>query len=91
MEMDVEIGILLGYALGILLLYVVGYLFLVPIKIIGKLLLNSLLGGVGILLINHFGESLGLHIPFNIFTAITAGILGVPGTILLLFLEKFAA
>lgn len=54
-----------------------------PFKIILKLVLNILLGLVIILLINAFGGPIGLYIPFNIVTSLIAGILGVPGVILL--------
>lgn len=89
MEMNLEVGILLGYAFGILLLYLIGYVLLVPVRIIGKLFLNSILGGAAILLLNLFGDRLDLHIPFNLFTAVTVGILGLPGTVMLLLLERF--
>ena len=89
METNLEVGILLGYAFGILLLYLIGYVLLVPVRIIGKLLLSSLLGGASILLLNLFGDRLDLHIPFNLLTAVTVGILGLPGAVMLLFLERF--
>lgn len=86
MEMSTELGILLAYAIGIFILYVIGYLFLVPIKFLVRLTINSLLGGVFILLVNWMGGSFGVHIPLNFFTAVLVGILGLPGAILLLFL-----
>ena len=86
MEMSTEIGILLAYAFGIFALYVVGYMFLVPIKILLKLMINSILGGLFIVLVNWTGTYWDLHIPINIFTAVIVGLLGLPGAILLLFL-----
>ena len=83
MEMSTEIGILLAYALGIFALYVVGYMFLVPIKIILRLLINSVAGAISILLINWVGAYWGIHISLNVFSAVIIGILGVPGAILL--------
>ena len=83
MEMSTEIGILLAYALGIFALYVVGYMFLVPIKILLRLVINSIAGAVSILLINWIGGYWGVHISLNILSAVIVGILGVPGAILL--------
>lgn len=83
MEMSTEIGILLAYALGIFALYVVGYMFLVPIKILLRLIINSIAGAVSILLINWIGGYWGVHISLNILSAVIVGILGVPGAILL--------
>ena len=84
MEMSTEIGILLAYAFGIFALYVVGYMFLVPIKILLKLMLNSLLGGIFIILVNLIGTNWDIHITLNLITAVIVGILGLPGAIVLL-------
>lgn len=89
MEMSTEIGILLAYALGIFALYVVGYMFLVPIKILLRLVINSIAGAVSILLINWIGGYWGVHISLNILSAVIVGILGVPGAILLALYNWF--
>lgn len=89
MEMSTEIGIMLAYGFGILVLYVLGYLFLVPIKFLLKLIGNSLLGGILILLINWFGGALGIYIPLNFLTALLIGILGLPSAALLIVLNNF--
>ena len=86
MEMSMEIGILIAYAFGIFVLYVVGYLFLVPIKVLLRLLLNSILGGIFLLVFNLIGEFWQMHIPLNPISAIIVGILGLPGVILLLLI-----
>lgn len=56
MEMSTEIGILLAYALGIFALYVVGYMFLVPIKVLLRLVINSVAGAISILAINWIDQ-----------------------------------
>ena len=83
MDMSTEIGILLAYALGIFALYVVGYMFLVPLKIILRLVINSVAGAFSIILVNLIGSFWGIHISLNILSALIVGILGVPGVILL--------
>jgi inhibitor of the pro-sigma K processing machinery len=83
MEMSTEIGILLAYALGIFALYVVGYMFLVPIKILLRLVINSVAGAISILLINWIGAYWDVHISLNVLSAVVVGILGVPGAIFL--------
>jgi SigmaK-factor processing regulatory protein BofA. len=83
MEMSTEIGILLAYALGIFALYVVGYMFLVPIKIILRLVINSIAGALAILVINWVGGYWGIHISLNVLSAVFVGVLGVPGAVLL--------
>lgn len=88
MSMEFEIGILLAYGFGIVLLYIVGYLLLAPLKVIFKLILNSILGGVFVVIINFLGDFLTIHIPLNAITAIITGFLGIPGVILLLLIDK---
>lgn len=86
MDMYTEVGILLAYAFGILVLYMIGYVFLVPVKMLMKLILNSLLGGLLILAVNWIGASFGIMIPLNILTSAAVGILGIPGAFLVFLL-----
>jgi inhibitor of the pro-sigma K processing machinery len=58
-----------------------------PFKIIFKLLINIILGGILLVVVNILGAGFGLHIPFNAITALTSGILGIPGVILLIILQ----
>lgn len=88
MSMEYEIGLILAYGFGIALLYLAGYLLLAPLKIIGKFLVNSVLGGAALLILNFLGDFLSFHLPLNFFSAIIAGFLGLPGVALLFFLEK---
>ncbi len=82
-----EIGILLAYAFVIFAIYLFGYLFLVPIKMICKIIFNSLVGAIFIILANLIGSAFDFHIPINLLTAIIVGILGVPGALLLIILQ----
>ncbi len=68
-------------------LFIFGKIFVLPIKSILKLILNSILGGILIFLINLVGNIFNFHIGINIFTVICIGILGIPGAILLVVLK----
>jgi len=59
-------------------IFIIGKIFIVPIKIIFKLIINSILGGFTIFLINFFAQGFDFHIGLNLFTAIFVGILGIP-------------
>lgn len=83
MEFGAEASIFLAYALGILAVYFFGKVFLVPLKILLKLLVGSLLGGLALLIINAAGSSIGIMVPLNLLTAGIAGILGFPGVVCL--------
>ena len=90
MGMEYEVGHILAYGFGIALLYLLGYLLMAPLKVIGRFIANSVLGGAALAVINFLGGFLGFHLPLNFFSAIIAGFLGVPGVALLFFLEKMA-
>lgn len=65
--MDINI---LTYLACICLIFILGRIFIVPLKKILKLVLNSIIGGVVIYLINLIGAGFGFHIGLNIFTSI---------------------
>lgn len=75
------------FIICIILLFIFGKIFIWPLKNILKLVFNSVLGGLLIYLINIIGMNFGFHIGLNLLTAITVGILGVPGAILLVVLK----
>ena len=54
----------------IVIIYIVGKLFLFPLKKILKLIINSILGGILIYIINFIGVLFHFHIGLNIVTAI---------------------
>lgn len=68
----------------IIAIIILGRIFILPLKKILKLLLNSILGGLLIVIINWIGGAFGIHIGLNVVTAIFVGILGIPGAILLI-------
>lgn len=72
--------IFLGCIMAIILF---GKMLILPIKLIFKLILNSILGGLIIVAINWIGAAFNIHIGLNIFTVIFVGILGIPGAVLL--------
>ena len=78
---------LLAYLSGIIIIFLLGRLFIVPIKKILKLILNSILGGFLIFIINFIGGIWNFHIGLNIVTAIFVGLLGIPGSIVLILLK----
>lgn len=49
--------------------------------------LNALLGLAALLAVNLTSKYTGLHLGFNLFNGLTAGILGVPGVVLLLLVQ----
>ena len=85
--MGLELSTIVAFAVGIILLYVLGLLLVIPIKIIIKLMINGVIGGITLFLVNIVGGIFGLSIGINPVTALIAGFLGFPGVVILLILQ----
>ena len=86
--MDFLISIL-PFLITILVLFIILKLVSMPFKVIIRFLLNSVLGGLAILVINYIGASYGFGIGLNIFTSVFVGITGMPGVLILFLLNYF--
>ena len=82
--MSVEMGVFLTFGGTLILLFLLGKTLLIPLKIVLKMIVNSMLGGILLVVLNAVGSTVGLMIPLNLVNAVTVGILGVPGVFLLL-------
>jgi inhibitor of the pro-sigma K processing machinery len=56
-------------------------------NVIKKLFINTILGVILLIVINFIGLYLNFNISLNIYSALTIGILGMPGLVLLIFLK----
>jgi len=72
---------------GILLLILLLRLLTKPIKWALKLLFSAILGFVGLALLNIVGSPIGIYLNINWFNVLVAGILGIPGVLLLLLFK----
>ena len=81
----------LAYSIGLLLLYLLGSslmkIFKIPARIVISIFINSILGGLMLFLINIFGNAYNFEIGINPINALTIGILGIPGLIMLIILK----
>lgn len=82
-----DIGIVLAYAAGIMILFILAWLFIIPAKVIGKLVINALLGGLLLFIFNFLGSFINIKIGVNIITALIVGILGIPGLIAIIIIR----
>lgn len=81
-----ETNAIITFFICIIVIFILGK-FLLHFKNVLKILINSILGGLLIYIINIIGINFNFHIGLNIFTAIFVGILGVPGAVLLIILK----
>ena len=84
-----DLSMLLAFAVGVMILCVVLKIISFPIKVIIKLVINALIGGVVLLLINYFGATIGFTLDINWLSALIVGALGVPGVIIVAILQYF--
>ena len=75
-----------GLAAVILLVVIVLLVQMImkPVKLVWKLLFNSALGLVLLMLVNYGAAFLNFALPINIITVLVAGFLGIPGILLLI-------
>ena len=78
---------IIAYIACMFFLFIFGKIFIVPIKTIFKLIINSVLGGLTIFIINIIGSLWGFHIGLNLITSIFVGVLGVPGAIVIIIIK----
>lgn len=85
--MNLDFNNIIAFTACIFFLFIFGKLFIVPIKTILKLVLNSFLGAFLIYIINLIGAMWGFHIGINIITSIFVGMLGIPGVIVIVIIK----
>ncbi|NMA55777.1 MAG: pro-sigmaK processing inhibitor BofA [Firmicutes bacterium] len=90
MVSSINLNVIVAYAFGLLLLYLIGKLFVVPLRIVMRLVYNALIGGIALWLLNFMGSFLGIFIPINPITALTVGFLGLPGILLIFLLQHLS-
>ena len=77
----------LSFCAGILVVFVICKILSTPLKVIGKLIVNALIGAVVLIVFNFIGGKFGFSIAVNPITALATGVLGAPGVILMLVLQ----
>lgn len=84
-------NVIIAFAFGIFLIFLIGRLFLMPIKLVFRLIYNAIIGGIMLWVVNFIGGHFGFTIAINPLTALVAGFLGLPGVVLLILLKIFIA
>lgn len=82
-----ELSVIAAYVVGILAIYFIGKMFLMPVRIIWKLIYNGIIGGIMLWIVNFVGASFGFSIGINFISALVAGFLGIPGVVLLILFK----
>ena len=75
--------LIVAFAIGLIVLCLIGKIISLPMKILWKMITNSIVGAVLLWVVNLFGA--GVQITF--IKALVAGVLGVPGVIIVLLMK----
>ena len=75
--------LIVAFAIGLIVLCLIGKIISLPMKILWKMITNSIVGAVLLWVVNLFGA--GVQITF--IKARIAGVLGVPGVIIVLLMK----
>ena len=78
-----------GIIVLVILVYVFTRILLKPFKILWKLILNSGMGLLLLIIVNYIGQYFDFSLPLNIVNILIAGFLGIPGIIILLGMDLY--
>lgn len=67
----------------LVIVLIIAQLIMKPLKLVWKLIINSVIGLVLLMLTNYIGAFFSFSLPLNVLTILIAGFLGVPGILLL--------
>lgn len=82
-----DFTMILPILIGVGILFVVLKLLALPMKLIIKLVINGIVGGILIFVVNLIGANFGFMIDLNWITALIVGFLGVPGVVIVAILQ----
>lgn len=84
-----SLSVILPFLGVILVIFTILKIISAPIKLIIKVVLNGLIGGAIIFVINWIGAGFNFALPLEWWSAILVGILGIPGAIILVLIQLF--
>lgn len=82
-----DFTMILPILIGVAVLFIALKLLALPMKIIIKLVINGLVGGLVIFVVNLIGANFGFMIDLTWITALIVGFLGVPGVVIVTILQ----
>ena len=75
--------LVVAFAVGLIVLCLIGKIVSLPMKILWKMITNSVGGAVLLWVVNLFGAG----VQITLIKALIAGVLGVPGVIIVLLMK----
>ncbi len=82
---DLTVPLMIVAAVLLLMLFI--RIIRLPLKIMAKAALHAAVGFVALFVLNFLGSWIGVSLEMNLLNALIAGILGVPGVLILLIFK----
>lgn len=84
-----DTNVIITFFACLILIFLIGKIFIIPLKKILKVMVNSLLGGCLIYIINLVGATFGFHIGLNVITAVIVRNIRYTGNYIISFIKDF--
>lgn len=81
------VNVIIAALFLLVIIYMAAQVFIKPVKLLWKLVINSAVGLVLLLLANYLGTFFEFSLPVNVVSVLLAGFLGIPGVLLLVCLQ----
>jgi len=81
--------LVIGLICGLILLVLLVGTPIKPLRFAGQALIKVMIGALFLFFLNAFGNSMGIHVPINPATAAVSGLLGIPGVISLVIIQRY--
>lgn len=78
------VNVVIAALFMLVVIYIIAQVLLKPIKLVWKVLLNSVIGLILLLVFNYIGSYFSFSLPINFITVLITGFLGIPGLLLLI-------
>ena len=82
---DLTVPLMIAAAVLLLMLFI--RIIRLPLKLLAKAALHAAVGFVALFVLNFLGSWIGVTLEMNLLNALIAGILGVPGVLILLIVK----
>ena len=82
---DLTVPLMIATAVLLLMLFI--RIIRLPLKLLAKAALHAAVGFVALFVLNFLGSWIGVTLEMNLLNALIAGILGVPGVLILLIVK----
>jgi inhibitor of the pro-sigma K processing machinery len=79
-----NVNLVLAALFLVVIIYIGAQVIMKPLKLLSKLIINSVIGLVLLLLVNYGAARFSFVLPINLITILVAGFLGIPGILLLI-------